>query len=87
MEKHSIQRYAMDHDAHDDEMRGIREITNDYTPEPAAGQRIKVIFLELQAFEQELQTHARIEDEILFPKALLLESEIKQMLGKATKLN
>jgi len=87
MEKHSIQRYAMDHDTHDDEMRGIREITNGYTPEPAAGQRLRVIFLELQAFEQELQTHARIENEILFPKALLLESEIKQLLGQATKMN
>ncbi len=87
MEKHSIQRYAVAHDVHDDEMRGIREITNDYTLEPSAGQRLKVIFLELQAFDQELQLHARIENEILFPKALLLESEVKQMIGHTAKLN
>ncbi|MEJ0029806.1 MAG: hypothetical protein WDO15_05305 [Bacteroidota bacterium] len=30
MERHSLQRFAMDHEAHDDEMTGIRKITNDY---------------------------------------------------------
>ena len=30
MEKHSLQRCAMEHEAHDDEMAGIRKITNDY---------------------------------------------------------
>ncbi len=87
MEKHSIQRYAVAHDTHDDEMRGIREITNGYTCGSLAGQRLKVIFLELSAFDQELQMHARIENEILFPKALLLENEIKQLIGQAAKLN
>ncbi len=87
MEKHSVQRYAVEHDIHDDEMRGIREITGGYHWGPVASQRLKVIFLELQAFEQELQMHASIENEILFPKALRLENEVKSMVGQSVRLN
>lgn len=87
MKKHSIQKYAMDHDTHDDEMQGIRTITNDYTLDPQYGLHMKVVFAELKSFEQELQLHARIENEILFPKALVLEKEIEDKLNQTSKLN
>lgn len=87
MEKHSLQKYAMDHDTHDDEMQGIRQITNGYDLEKHSGLHIKVIFSELKAFEQELKLHARIENEILFPKALALEREVRNHLQKIIPLN
>jgi regulator of cell morphogenesis and NO signaling len=87
MEKHSLQTYAMDHDTHDDEMQGIRNITNQYNLDDNASLHLKVIFAELKAFEQALQTHASIENEILFPKALRLEREVKMMLSQLVKLN
>jgi regulator of cell morphogenesis and NO signaling len=87
MEKHSVQRFAMEHDTHDDEMQGLRTITNDYACTPSASQHLKVILLELQAFECELQVHARIENEVLFPKALRLEREVKEIVSQAAKLN
>jgi regulator of cell morphogenesis and NO signaling len=87
MEKHSLQKYAMDHDTHDDEMQGIRKITNGYALDKKSSLHIKVIFSELMAFEQELKLHARIENEILFPKALALEKEVRNHLHKIIPMN
>lgn len=87
MEKYSIQKHAIEHDVHDDEMKGIRNITNDYTLCEQAPLHIKVIYAELESFEKSLITHARIEDEILFPKALVLEREVKQILQQKVRLN
>lgn len=77
MEKYSLQRCALEHEAHDDEMQGIRRITKDYHLTTDAPVHVKVIFAELKAFEKNLKAHARIENEILFPKAMLLESQVK----------
>lgn len=87
MEKYSIQQHAIEHDAHDDEMKGIRNITDDYTIDDNAPLHIKVIYAELESFEKSLITHARIEDEILFPKALVLEREVKMVLQQKVRSN
>lgn len=87
MEKHSLQNCALEHEAHDDEMAGIRRITKDYFITPDAPLHIKVIFTELINFEKSLQVHARIENEILFPKALSLENEVKQIFFTKAKWN
>jgi regulator of cell morphogenesis and NO signaling len=87
MEKSSIQFFALDHHTHDDEMRGIREITNNYHLEKTDSLHLKVIFEELKALEHNLQTHAKIEDEILFIKALQLEKQVKAMLTEKIKWN
>ncbi|HLT71065.1 MAG TPA: hypothetical protein VKZ75_00365 [Cyclobacteriaceae bacterium] len=77
LEKNSIHKFAVEHEAHDDEMEGIRRITRNYTLEQSAPLHIKVIFQELKEFEKSLTTHARIENEILFPKAMALENRVK----------
>ena len=87
MEKHSLQNCALEHEAHDDEMAGIRRITKDYFITPDAPLHIKVIFTELINFEKSLQVHARIENEILFPKAMVLENEVKQIFFTKAKWN
>jgi len=87
MEKYSIQQHAINHDIHDDEMKGIRNITNDYSLDTNAPLHIQVVYAELQAFEKSLTTHARIEDEILFPKALVLEREAKNILQQRMRFN
>lgn len=84
MEKHSLQHCAIEHEVHDDEMAGIRNITKGYHLTTDAPLHIKVIYSELIHFEKSLQIHARIENEILFPKAMALENEVKQIFyGKA----
>lgn len=87
MEKHSLQKYAVEHEEHDDEMRGIRKITNNYTCDSRDPLHIRVVYAELQAFEKELITHAKVENEILFPKALVLEQEIKRKISSKINLN
>jgi len=87
MERNSLQRFAIEHEAHDDEMEGIRKITNDYYLSSDAPLHVKVIYTELMQFEKNLQTHARIENEILFPKALALENSIKKSFSEKIKLN
>ncbi|GJM28643.1 MAG: hypothetical protein DHS20C17_12780 [Cyclobacteriaceae bacterium] len=87
MEKYSIQQHAINHDVHDDEMKGIRNITNDYQLEENTPLHIRVIYSELESFEKCLVTHARIEDEIFFPKALMLEREVKDVLQQKVRFN
>lgn len=87
MEKNSVQKFAMEHEAHDDEMEGIRKITKDYKLLASAPLHVKVMFNELEAFERSLITHARIENEILFPKAMDIESKVRKMFFERSKSN
>jgi regulator of cell morphogenesis and NO signaling len=87
MEKHSLQKCALEHEAHDDEMKGIRKITKDYQLFSNAPLHVKVIYSELISFEKALQEHARIENEILFPKAMVLESEVKKKFFERARFN
>ena len=87
MEKHSIQAFAVHHEAHDDEVAGIRRITGNYRVEKNTPLHVRVLYSELQAFEKALLTHARVENNILFPKALSLEQEVKAILAEKSKLN
>jgi regulator of cell morphogenesis and NO signaling len=87
VEKHSVQKFAMDHEVHDDEMAGIRKITKDYELRPDAPLQIKVIYNELKEFEKSLITHARIENEILFPKSMALERKVKETFFDKAKFN
>lgn len=87
MEKNSMQRFAMDHEAHDDEMNGIRKITRDYAVGPNSPLHVKVLYNELKEFEKSLITHARIENEILFPKAMELENKVRKVLSEKIRFN
>jgi regulator of cell morphogenesis and NO signaling len=87
MEKYSLQKCALEHVAHDDEMEGIRKITKDYHLTADAPLHVKVIYSELIQFEKTLKVHARIENEILFPKAMALENEVKKKFFEKAKLN
>ena len=87
MEKSSVQKFAMEHEVHDDEMEGIRKITNNYILGANTPLHVKVLYNELKAFEQSLITHARIENEILFPKAMALENKVKKAFFEKAKFN
>lgn len=87
LRKYSIKAIAHEHQSHDDVMLGIRELTNNYYHEKEAPVLLKVIFSELQSFEKNLIIHARIENEVLFPKALLMEKELQKMVSKYSILN
>ncbi|KEO72813.1 hemerythrin HHE cation-binding protein [Anditalea andensis] len=71
---------ALEHDAHDDEMEGIRKLTDNYKINKNTGIEIKVLYHHLQEFEKELIIHARIENDLLFPKVIELEKEVKRKI-------
>ncbi|EPR69402.1 hemerythrin domain-containing protein [Cyclobacterium qasimii] len=83
----SIQKMAEEHDAHDDEMKGIRKLTNDYQISNSASVSVRVLYLELQKLESELMIHAKIENDLLFPKAVELEREVLRKLRLQIKNN
>lgn len=87
LQKYSIQEFALAHDTHDDEMLGIRQLTHHYQLPEQASLYVEVVYFHLQDLEKHLQQHAYIENELLFPKALVLENTIKQELFEQSKWN
>jgi regulator of cell morphogenesis and NO signaling len=57
-----------------DAMAEIRALTDGYTPPDNACTTYRVCFQELQAFEADLHAHVHLENNILFPKAVVLEN-------------
>jgi|UniRef100_UPI0040473AB0 regulator of cell morphogenesis and NO signaling len=87
LEQDPIRYLAEHHEIHDDEMEGIRKLTSNYSLEEDAPLTMKVLYHELQNFEKELSIHARIEDELLFPKAVELEKEALRKIRKQIQTN
>lgn len=70
---------AMMHE-HDDEgerFRHIARLSNGYAPPPDGCATYRAAFALLQEFEQDLHLHIHLENNILFPKAVTLEEELR----------
>lgn len=87
LETSPIIELAKEHEAHDDEMEGIRRLTSNYRLSPSSSVSMKVLYHELQNFEKELMIHAKIENNLLFPKAIELEKEVRRKLINKIKWN
>lgn len=87
MKRFSISDFALDHEVHEHEMEGFRKITNNYSYCDEADLHIKVLYSELERFEKDLLTHAKIENDILFPKTLELERQVKLKFEELSRLN
>jgi regulator of cell morphogenesis and NO signaling len=87
LESNSIQHYAYDHHTHDNEMEGIKSIMANHVGDLGQDLHLKVINAELEQLEKELKLHARIENEILFPKALQLEKQVMASIQQKVGLN
>lgn len=86
MERYSMNSFAMNH-IHDDEMQGIREITNQYALAENATLEERVMMKELHRLDKIIKTHADIEDFVLFKKAIALEEDVKSKIAKNIALN
>lgn len=69
-----IQMMLHEHDIEGERFRRIAAASNDYTPPADACNTYKVTFNLLKAFEEDLHNHIHLENNILFPKALKLET-------------
>ena len=68
-----------EHDTEGIRFRKIAALSNDYTPPADACGTYKVTYSLLKEFEDDLHTHIHLENNILFPKAIETESELKEM--------
>lgn len=83
---YSMQTFALEH-VHEDETNGIRLVTNDYQLQTSASSLEKIVIQELKAFDAEMELHARIENELLLPKAIELEKLVIQKSKLLTPYN
>lgn len=74
-----IKMMEAEHESAGDELYEIRSLTNNYTPPSDACNTFRVCFQELREFEEDLHKHVHLENNILFPKAIILE---KELLGR-----
>ena len=73
--KNIISVMERDHDIAGEITREIRHLTNDYTPPANACNSISLLFHKLEEFENDLLQHVHLENNILFPKAIAMDSK------------
>ena len=66
-----------EHESAGNALARIRTLTSGYQPPEDACTTYRVGLQELEAFEEDLHAHVHLENNILFPRALRLESELR----------
>jgi len=74
--KNPINMMEMEHESAGNAFKEIREITNDLTPPDGACNTYRVTFSLLDEFENDLHRHIHLENNVLFPKAIILENDL-----------
>lgn len=64
-----------EHDVVGNIFKTIRELSNNYTPPEGACTTYRLSYQKLEEFENDLHQHIHLENNILFPKSIKLESE------------
>lgn len=73
-----IQVLKQEHEHEGDLFEKMRSLTKDYTPPIDACNTYKLAFHKLKEFEEMLHKHIHLENNILFPKAIILEKHLIQ---------
>jgi len=87
LRKTSVKDFAIHHLEDEDEMKGLREITHDFKIDSSSTLHMKVILQELGALDNDLQLHASVENDVLFPKAISLEDKTRRRIRAIAKYN
>lgn len=74
--KNPIAMMMLDHENEGERFRLIAELSNDYNPPWDACNTYHAAFSLLREFEEDLHRHVHLENNILFPKAEMLESKL-----------
>ena len=73
-----VQMMEADHDAAGEILAELNEITNNYTAPEGACNSFQFLYRKLKELEDDLHQHIHLENNILFPKALALEKELRK---------
>ncbi|NLZ72611.1 MAG: iron-sulfur cluster repair di-iron protein [Bacteroidales bacterium] len=71
-----IDEMESEHSAEGDRLRDIETLSNNYTPPEDACNTYRVTFAMLKEFQDDLHLHIHLENNILFPKSILMEKEL-----------
>ncbi len=63
----------LEHDVAGNLMKQIQDLSNDFAPPAHACNTYRVLYAKLKEFQNDLFQHIHLENNILFPKAILLE--------------
>ena len=74
--KNPINMMEMEHESAGNAFKEIRELTNDLTPPDGACNTYRVTFSLLDEFENDLHRHIHLENNVLFPKSIMLETDL-----------
>lgn len=69
-----VRMMMMEHDSAGELLRNMRQATNAYTLPDNACMSFRMLYSALQQFEADLHQHIHLENNILFPRAIVLES-------------
>lgn len=73
-----IQIMESDHEAAGDILEQMRKLTNNYTPPAQSCNSYQFLFKKLKELDEDLQQHIHLENNLLFPKALAVEKELRK---------
>lgn len=78
--KNPVSMMEAEHQSAGDATHEIKDLTNNYTPPDDACNTFKVLYKELRKFEEDLHQHVHLENNILFPKSIILEEEVSKRI-------
>jgi regulator of cell morphogenesis and NO signaling len=84
---YSIVRFLTEHHDTEDDLAEMRKTIRMYNPPPASQITYRTLLTQLELFEQDLHVHARMEEDVLIPKALKIETALNEKFAQLTKLN
>jgi len=87
MMDNSMSHFQNDHEIHDDPFKGLRELTENFKVTDKFDLKTKVALCELKKLDDEMHYHAKVENGILFPKALELERKVLALVRSSIALN
>lgn len=85
--QYSIAGFLAEHHDTEDELRDIRQAIRLYEPPSTNASLYRILLAQLEAFERDLCVHAHIEDQVLIPKALQMETALNGRLDKTAESN
>ena len=73
-----ISMMVLEHEAAEGIIAQLRQLTNGFEPPKWACPRNTAFHASLAAFQRDLRQHVHLENDLLFPRAIALETELKQ---------
>lgn len=81
---HPIEMMEAEHETAGELCAEIRKLSNNYATPQDGCNTYRVAMAELKAFERDLHQHVHLENNILFPKAKVLETQLQANLASCT---